>query len=154
MPFELPHNLGPFSVDALGRIAPRDGAEMPQFLFQWRDRRVSARLMGREGDGCLMLTAWLGRVPSSAGGRPAEGRIASFATLRGLLDALPADWRVRLLPDHQVRLEAEVLLSWPATAVDLMTQLTRFLLALAPYLDLLDEGSVLEPPGAVGMASS
>jgi hypothetical protein len=154
MAFELPNSLGPFSVDAQGRIAPRDGAEMPNFLFRWRDRKVTARLMGRDGDGSLTISAWLGRMPSSAA-QPVSAsptndrRRTSFASLRCFLDMLPGDWRVRLLPDHQVRLEAELLLAWPATAVDLLTQLTRFLLALAPYLDLLDEEDVLElsPPG-------
>jgi len=149
MPFELPNSLGPFSVDAEGRIAPRDGADMPHFTFHWRDRKVSARLLGRDGDGSLTISASLGRMPSSAAPASAdqltnERRRASFAALRGFLDMMPADWRVRLLPDHQVRLEAEILLGWPATAVDLMTELTRFLLALTPYLDLLEEEDVLE----------
>ena len=149
MAFELPNSLGPFSVDDQGRIAPRDGAEMPHFMFRWRDRKVTARLLGRDGDGSLTISAWLGRMPSSAVPASTEPvgndrRRASFAALRGFLDMMPADWRVRLLPDHQVRLEAEILLAWPATAVDLMTELTRFLLALAPYLDLLEEEAVLE----------
>ena len=122
---------------------------MPHFQFHWRDRKVSARLEREHGNadsghGRLMLTAWLGRVPSSADPAPGERRVASFGTLRDLLEVLPGDWRVRLLPDHQVRLDAEMALSWPASAVELMTELTRFLLALAPYLDLLDEEDVLE----------
>lgn len=158
MPFELPNSLGPFSIDGQGRIAPRAGVEMPHFLFHWRERKISARL-ARQHDhedpdrGRLMLSAWLGRVPSSADPAPAERRVASFGTLRELLEILPGDWRVRLLPDHQVRLDAEMALSWPASAVELMAELTRFLLALAPYLDLLDEEGVLEPASA-GLASA
>lgn len=149
MPFELPNRLGPFSIDGQGRIAPRAGAEMPHFLFHWRDRKVSARLERQQGhedaaQGRLLLSAWLGRVPSSADPAPAARRVASFGTLRELLEVLPGDWRVRLLPDHQVRLDAELALSWPTSAVELMAELTRFLLALAPYLDLLDEADVLE----------
>lgn len=153
MPFELPNSLGPFSIDDQGRITPRTGEEMPHFLFQWRDRKVSARLVHGNGDGRLLLSAWLGRVPSSADPMAGERRLASFSTLRGLLEVLPGEWRVRLLPDHQVCLDAEMALSWPASAVALMAELTQFLLALAPYLDLLDEEAVLEPACA-GMARS
>lgn len=45
MPLELPNSLGPFSVEKQGRIALRDSAEMPNFLFQWRERKVAVRLM-------------------------------------------------------------------------------------------------------------
>jgi len=149
MKLELPTKLGPFSIDGQGRIAPRPGGEAPHFRFRWRDRRISARL---EGAGRLRLSAWLGRVPSSAGNAPvaeaADRRGASFAALRELPDLLPADWRVRLMPDHQVRLDAERGLAWPASAVELTAELARFLLALAPYLDLLEEGAVLEPASA------
>ncbi len=147
MPFELPNSLGPFAIDPHGRIAPRPGGEMPHFLFRWRDRTVSARMEGGPEQGRLILSAWLGRVPSSADPARAERRMASFTTLRDLLDTLPEAWRVRLLPDHQVRLDTEMALAWPASAVELMAELTGFLLALAPYLDLLEEEAVLEPAG-------
>ena len=156
MAFGLPSSLGPFSIDDAGRIAPRAGADMPQFLFYWRDRRVSAQLLDQVGSGQLILSACLGRVPSSAdtGGAmgvatgAAERRTASFGNLRDFLDVLPGEWRVRLTPDHRVRLDTEMALAWPASAVELMAELTRFLLALAPYLDLLDEVDVLEPVAA------
>lgn len=145
MAFGLPTSLGPFLIDGQGRIAPRAGEDMPHFLFQWRDRRVSARLVDGQGDGRLLLSACLGRVPSSADPGAVDRRNASFGILRNFLDVLPGEWRVRLMPDHQVRLDTEVALTWPASAVELMAELTRFLLALAPYLDLLDEADVLEP---------
>ncbi len=144
MPLELPNSLGPFAIDAHGRIMPRGAGEMPRLLFRWRGRKVSARMTGGLGDGRLVLSAWLGRVPSSADPSAGERRDSSFAILRDLLHALPEDWRVTLLPDHQVRLDTDVTLSWPTTAVELMAALTSFLLALAPYLDLLDEEAVLE----------
>jgi hypothetical protein len=146
MKFAPPSSLGPFSVDPLGRIAPRSGGELPRFSFQWRARRLTAELLRTDTDGSLTISAWLGRVPSSAGPDDAGRRINSFATLRGLLDTLPSDWRVRLTPDHQVSLEAAITLTWPASAVALMAEITGFLLALAPYLDVLDEAAVLEPP--------
>ena len=44
MPFDAPFMLGPFAVDAEGRIAPRDPDAMPAFFFRWRGRVVRARL--------------------------------------------------------------------------------------------------------------
>jgi len=145
MKFVLPSRLGPFSVDPSGRISPRSGAGLPRFTFQWRDRKLSAELRSTEADSRLTISAWLGRVPSSADPGSISRREDSFQTLRGLLNALPSDWRLRLLPDHQVCLEAALPLSWPTSAVELMTEITRFLLALAPYLDLVDEEAVLQP---------
>jgi len=40
---------------------------------------------------------------------------------------------------------AAIPLTLPTSAVELLTEITRFLLALAPYLDLVDEEAVLEP---------
>jgi len=147
MPFNQSYNLGPFSVDGEGRIAPRVGAEMPNVLFRWRGRAVQARMVGHDTDGSLFIATSLGRVPSSADPACAALRPLSLAILRGLPEALPARWQVRLLPDHRARLEAEIAMPWPVTAVALITELTRFLLALAPYLDVLDEASVVEPFG-------
>ena len=148
MPLNPPYILGPFSVDVEGRIAPRTGAEMPNVLFQWRGRRMHARMVGHDADGSLCITTTLGRVPSSADPACAALRPLSLAILRGLPDALPARWRIRLLADHRARLEAEIAMPWPVTAVALVTELSRFLLALAPYLDLLDEASAVEQPAA------
>jgi hypothetical protein len=140
----ISYNLGPFSVDRAGRIAPRTGTEMPNVLFHWRGRTVQARMAGHDADGSLLIATTLGRVPSSADPACAALRPLSLALLRGLPEALPARWQIRLLPDHQARLEAELAMPWPVTAVALITELTRFLLALAPYLDLLDEACVVE----------
>jgi len=145
MKFAPPSNLGPFSVDPSGRIAPRSGAGLPRFSFQWRARKLSAELIGKDPDSSLMISAWLGRVPSSADAGAVGRREGSFDALRLLLDSLPSDWRMRLLPDHQVCLDAAIPLTLPTSAVELLTEITRFLLALAPYLDLVDEEAVLEP---------
>jgi hypothetical protein len=63
--------------------------------------------------------------------------------------ALPGSWRLSLLPDHRVQLEAGSQVTLPITATDLLVELTRFALDLAPYLDLLDEagiaGEAVEP---------
>lgn len=147
MPFDAPFNLGPFEVNALGHIAPRPGDVAPGFVFHWRARAVHARLELGEGDGGrLFLRTSLGRIPSTALARDSDLRQRSFATLRALPRNLPGDWRMRLMPDHRLRLETEALVDLPIAAADLVTTLSRFLLELAPYLDLLDEIGVTPTP--------
>jgi len=132
--------LGPFKVDQNGRLHPNEVGSNPTFGFTWRNRPVHAVLKGDS----LALQAMLGRVPSTGGtGGEQQPRVGDrerlFLLLRGLQKLLPPLWRLRLLADHRVRVEAEEPLEWPTTATGLMTSVTLFVLALAPYLDLLDE---------------
>lgn len=147
MPFDAPFPLGPFTVDANGRLAPVGPDASPGFLFRWRDRVVRARMTqsAAAAEGRLLLQVPLGRVPSSAGGTAQASRRDSFALVRMTARAFPPDWRIGLLPDHRVRLETDAPLALPITASGLLVELTRFLLALAPYLDLFDETGMAVP---------
>lgn len=143
MPFDAPFMLGPFAVDALGRLAPSDPTALPAFLFRWRGRVVRARFAQASPDrGHLLIRLTAGRVPSTASPHDPELRGRSFAVLRQLPHALPKDWRVFLLPDHGVRVEAESELALPITASDLLVELACFLLRLGPYLDVLEEEGI------------
>ena len=147
MPFDAPFKLGPFTVDAAGRLSPWNPDAAPAFLFRWRDREVRARLRQADvTDGRLLLQTTIGRVASTAGTQDATLRPRSFALLRWLAKAVPPGWRVRLLADHRVWLETEARIGLPITAAALMTEIACFLLELAPYLDLLDETGVTGPP--------
>ena len=139
MPFDAPFMLGPFSVDATGRLAPGGPATMPAFLFRWGGRVVRARLRHAEADhGRLLLRCVLGRVASTAGAAE-DVRPRSFAALHWLRGEVPPLWQVSLLPDHRVLLEAEADILVPITAAGLVAELAGFVLALAPYLELLEE---------------
>jgi hypothetical protein len=141
MPFKGPFLLGPFSVDAEGRLSPARQDVSPGFSVRWRGRVVHACLMqSNAGEGQLVIHTTLGRIPSTASD-PAI-RIACFSMLRSLLNALPAAWSVRLLPDHQPRLEVESVVSLPITVTNLVADLAVFLLLLSPYLDLMDQAGV------------
>jgi len=154
MPFDAPFILGPFAVDARGRLSPRGPTALPGFLFRWRGRVVRARFVQDEaGQGRLALMAMLGRVPSTAGVADRGMRPTSFQILHLLPRVLPGRWRLVLLPDHRVRLEAEADIL-PATASELLVELTRFLLELAPYLDVLDEAGIAGIEEAVGSANT
>ncbi len=152
MPFDAPFNLGPFAVDAMGRLAPSGPAALPGFFFRWRGRLIRAKFVqDPPRQGRLALSATLGRVPSTAAGSGPHLRPSSFQLLRLLPRALPLRWRVVLLPDHRVRLEADAEM-FPITATELVAELTRFLLELAPYLDVLDEAGIAGAEEAVGTA--
>jgi hypothetical protein len=155
MPFDAPFMLGPFAVDAMGRLAPRGPTALPGFFFRWRGRLIRARFEQTDPErGQLALHATLGRVPSTANPRDSGLRPQSFQLLRLLPRALPGPWQVLLLPDHSVQLEAASQVTLPITAVDLLVELTRFLLELAPYLDLLDEAGIAGDDAAPGKANT
>lgn len=145
--------LGPFRVDAEGGLVPIEPGAPPCFTCRWRDRLIHAVLVPDDPpDRCLRLRARLGRMPSSA--RPAEAarRGPGFALLRELHAILPAAWQVGLAPDHGVLLEATRAVATPITATGLVSEVTCFLLMLAPYLDVLDEAGLAVP--ATGMVNT
>jgi hypothetical protein len=154
MPFDAPFQLGPFSVRPDGRLALAGPDRKPCFRMQWRGCTVEARLgvRGPEGElGELSLQAKVGRVPSTArlGPGAAQERDAVFAALRSLPRALPEGWQADLMADHQVALLKAQRVEMPTTVTSLLTDVTLFLLALGPYLDLLAEAGV-EAPAAAG----
>lgn len=145
MLFEIPFNLGPYLVDSMGRISPAAGKAPSGFTFRWRERSLHARLKA-EGENHMIvaLTARLGRVPSTATTpEDATVRPRTLAVVRALPRSLPEGWRVRLMPDHQFRLEVQTEMQMPTTATALVTELTSFVLRLDPYLDVLDEVGIL-----------
>jgi hypothetical protein len=155
MPLNTPFTIGPFLVDGEGRLWPRAQDTFPAFTFRWRGRSVHVHMAQTDPqDGRLTLQATLGRVPSTAGSDTAEIRLQSFALLHAVKRELPASWQLRLQADHSALLEAETAIPLPITAIGLVSELTRFLLELAPYLDLLDDAGVTGSSPSPGMAST
>ena len=124
--------LGPMAIDPEGRLAPKMAERPIEFIFDWRGRRCSVDL-GPHG---LAIETDAARIPSTADGR--DQRQSSFAEVAALNPGLPEGWRLRLLPDHRIRFEADVDLVPPTNATDLVAALVRFVLALDPYLDRLE----------------
>lgn len=148
MLFNAPFRLGPFIVDAGGRLCPSTSGWFPSFHVAWRGLVVRARLTATDPDGgTLMLQTIFGRVPSTGApeGVGAAPRRAAFATVRTLPETLPPGWTVGLLPDHRIRAQAQVHLPLPTSAETLVSALALFVLRLSPYLDLLAEGVGIEP---------
>ncbi len=131
-----PFVLGPFVLDEAGTITLH--ASAANYGFRFRDRVVHACL--RE-DG-LQLEVELGRVPSTAQGGESRGLL--LATMATLPAMLPPNWQLVLRPDHRLDVAAVLPVQWPLSAVDLVAAQTGFLLALGPYLDVLEEAGVAD----------
>ena len=143
MTFDAPFTLGPFEVDSEGRLSPIEHQASPAFLFRWRDRVVRSHLaLTNATTGRLSMQTVVGRIPSTAVTPDETLRPRSFALLHWLSHGVPTDWQMSLSPDHRVSLKTEMPVELPITAVALVTRITCFALALAPYLDLLDEVGV------------
>ena len=137
MPFDAPFRLGPFLVDAEGRLSPVDPATGPSFRFRWHGRMVHVRF--KPGEGRLALNLELARVRSTACSVDETHRPRCFTVLHWLERIVPPTWRVALRADHRIWLETENEIGLPITASGLLTKLTHFALELAPYLELMDE---------------
>ncbi|MCU0984450.1 MAG: hypothetical protein MUC89_05845 [Acetobacteraceae bacterium] len=130
--------LGPFEVASDGSLSPSAPDEAPRFGFCWRERRIAARLVAGWKVEFSVIAGYVPFTAENPAGRPRV--IAAVAALR---EALPEGWRVRLTPDHAVHLEAEAMLGRPPTVSRLLTEATRFVLALTPCIELLDEEGAL-----------
>lgn len=147
--------LGPFRVGAAGTLEPIISDPAPGFTCRWRDRTVHARLLpGEPSEWRLRLKAPLGRVPSSARAPDAARRSPGFTLLRGLPATLPEGWHIGLAADHRVVLEVECRAPLPITATALVSEITSFLLTLAPYLDVLEEAGLAAPSDPSGTVNT
>ena len=139
-------SLNGIAVMPDGAVAPASAAR-PVLRFAWRGRGCAAEL-APEG---LLLSAWAGRVPSTAAG--AARRRAVLAALPGLSRGLPARWRLRLSPDHRIHVEALCPGDYPARMTALLSALVRFALALDPLCDALEAAGADLPGGPAAQDS-
>ncbi len=147
--------IGPFKLDAQGLLTPATVDSFPGFKVRWRERTVHARMV-KDTDtatvGRLEFSGILGRVPSTAKSPPhLKQRDSALSVLRTLPALMPPGWAINLSPDHSVILVITTPLDLPTSAVSLITKVTLFLLALSPYLNVLDEEGV---SFAAGMAKT
>ncbi|MGG5812071.1 hypothetical protein [Falsiroseomonas sp. CW058] len=128
-----PLSHGPFLVEPDGRLA---ALRPPALRFAWRGHGVEARVEG----GRMRLTAQAGALPYTVEGAP--GRAAAIAEVGRLPGDLPQGWRLRVLPDHRLRLEAAMEMPGLTTATALIGAMVGFALTLDPYLDRLELAGV------------
>jgi hypothetical protein len=129
-------SLGSFTVDEGGRLELQAPEMQSRLDFSWRGRPVAAQVHQDH----LRLTMLMGRIPSSA--VASARRPKAFALMNALPRLLPRGWSPALLADHQLRLAAEMPFSQPGTVTDLLVPMVRFLLELAPFLDLMEEEGI------------
>ncbi|NGM21304.1 hypothetical protein G3576_14870 [Roseomonas stagni] len=134
---------GPFLVAEDGSLTPH---RQPAMRFEWRGRDCEATF----DDGQVSLTVQAGAIPYTA--ERAEVRPGAFAALGELAPELPEGWRLKLLPDHRVRLEAALPRQGDVTATALVRAMVAFALALDPYLDRL-ESAGLDAGRAAGLGA-
>lgn len=130
-----PFTFGPFAVAPDGALRPREPRSPPALSFCWRGRRCEAAVAP---DG-VYLAAFAGRIPSTA--ESSADRAMAFETVTTLPGSLPPGWRLSLLPDHRIRLEAAADTTAAPTATSVVAAMVRFALALDPYLDRLEAAS-------------
>ncbi len=136
--FRQGFSLGPFAVDPMGRLSPRDQQAVPGFSVRWRGRRVHIQISGDgQAMGRLTIQTNPGRIPTTVSSP--ERRAAGLAVAR----TLPESWRLRLSPDYQQSLDVVTPIAPPITAIALITQFTAFLLDLSPWLDQLQTGDAV-----------
>ena len=134
---------GPFLVEPGGALVPR---RVPALRFSWRGRPCEARL----ADGKVNLAAAVGAVPYTA--ERGADRPAVFTAINALGGELPVGWRLRVLPNHSLRVETQAGLPAPITATGLVAALVGFVLALDPYLDRLELAGAMAGGVAAGAA--
>ncbi|WP_114377098.1 hypothetical protein [Elioraea thermophila] len=131
--------LGPFEVGHDGALSP-SGANGPvRFAFLWRERRVQAELAAERR---LRLSIPAARVPYTA--EQAARRSSVLTAVLALRAGREAELSAVLSPSHEVRLEWRVTLE-ATTASRLVAAATRFVLAVEPYLQLLEEEGAIPP---------
>ncbi len=142
MPLDMPFRLGPFLVDEHGGLMPTIGGDA-NFTMSWRGCLVSASMRPsgapEQPDAVeLTLQAVLGRVPSSAEASATQ-REAVLEALREVAAHAVAPLHFALSADHRAILHGSEALPLPVTSRALVTQVARFLLEVAPYLDFVGE---------------
>ena len=111
-----------------GTLAQREFS----FRFRYREIAFTVRCKGREGQASAHISATLGSLPFSA--ESASQRQYLKEIHRGAVEHLGP---IIMLTRGRFQLEADLPLAAPITAVGLIAELTRFLLPLKPYIELM-----------------
>src|SRR5579859_968066 len=112
----------------LGSVAQREFS----FRFRYRETGFTVRCKTREGQASAHISATLGALPFSA--ESAAQRHYLKDIHRGAVEHLGP---IIGLSRGRFQLEADLTLPAPITAVGLIAELTRFLLPLKPYIELM-----------------
>lgn len=137
--------IGPFAVSRDGSLGPREDDFVCAFSWISGAHRIRCRIEG----GRIIMRAVLCRVPSTAESTPPDEGIrlreAVFAAVATARARLPKGWRLGLLPDHGIAIEASADLPKGTTGTGLIAENVAFAMRLAPYLEFFSETGACAP---------
>jgi hypothetical protein len=138
--------IGPFSVGRDGSLRPTGGDDSScGFTWVIGRHKVRCRMLNER----LVMRAVLCRVPSTAeGGNQSVSiqlRQDVFAAVVAAKERLPKGWKIGLLPDHGIAIEALADLPAQTTGNHLISENVMFAIRLAPYLCFFDEIGAVPP---------
>lgn len=110
------------------------GATLREFSFRFRYRETAftVRCKSLEGQASAHISATLGSLPFSAESATQRQYLSDIH--RGAVEHLGP---IIALSRGRFQLEADLALASPITVVGLITELTRFLVPLRPYIELM-----------------
>lgn len=130
----------PFETNSIwfgedGLPAHRDLKTPVRFTFECAGITLSARA-GRQGDmAWLEVDGELGALPFSA-----ESRDARSSVIAVLLASKLNDYRYfGVSADQRIKLRGEMALTPPLTPASILTSVTQFIIAVRPFIELLQE---------------
>ncbi len=128
---QLPLDITSIVQTESGQSGPLARREF-SFRFRYREIGFTVRCKSHEGQAGAHVSATLGSLPFSA--ESASQRQYLREIHRGAIEHLGP---IITLTRGRFQLEADLALSAPITAVGMITELTRFLLPLKPYIELM-----------------
>jgi hypothetical protein len=142
----LANRTEPFETNSIwfgedGLPTQRDLTTPVTFTFDCAGIRLSARA-GRQGDQAwLEVEGELGALPFSA-----ESRDARSQAIAVLIAARLTDYRYfGVSADQRIKLRGEIALTPPLTPASILTSVTQFVIAVRPFIELLQEAMPARP---------
>jgi hypothetical protein len=128
---QLPLDITSIVQTQPGQLAPGAQREF-SFRFRWRETGFTVRCKSQDGQASAHIAATLGSLPFSA--ESALQRHYLTEIHRGSVEHLGP---IIALSKGRFMLDTTLTLEAPITAVGLIAELTRFLLPLRPYIELM-----------------
>ena len=129
--WQMPLDITSVAVDTEGQLVHADRRDF-KFRFRYRDINFSVHFQGDDKKAGAHIGAPLGVLPFSA------ESAALRQTLNEILGAAKKDLGVKIIvAQNKIHLAADIPVRTPVTAVGMVADLTKFLLPLKPYLELM-----------------
>jgi hypothetical protein len=141
------------TVETKGLLAQQDGARPVTFGFDYCGFHFAVEAAATGDGGCIVtVESDLGCLPFTAQGR--RRREAAIRILQGAAGSMGG--RLRLTADQRLRFREDFHLDHALTPIALITHMTKIILNVRPYLELLlsEVGTTGDPARSPGSVSS